>query len=331
MAQAQDNTDALKVLEGLTLRTLTVISSSRIRNRVTTILDLLGYGHDKAAPRTSSGPTKEKRPEGDHSATNDESKSTKDQDQTSREDAATTTDGKPITVAISAKSPVASKLISIVEIVKREIQAQKSATTGTEEAKLPRRKNASLFQYSALRGVMVETKASSAEAGIKEADGSRKRKHVDEANDALGHGENDGQAAAKRQKTNDAERNPYGNKQSEAQQASPTDTTEAKQLVEAHTVSATALMQSAKDVQKQHDENRDDEDDDDDDDDDDDAYFEVLEEARVIAATVNSNLERKPPRATPVLTVYLSRKPVDKLRELYGYMTNPQSARRTIC
>lgn len=73
-----------------------------------------------------------------------------------------TPDGKPVIIALASKSKVASKLISIVEIVKRELTA----------------KNIKCYQYNALLSQLITVennpenrKNDNTEKSMKEADG----------------------------------------------------------------------------------------------------------------------------------------------------------------
>ena len=122
-AQSLSSNDILANLDKThTLHNLTIISSSKIHNKVTRVLSLLGL---------STPPTLPEDPPKDASSLD-----------------------ATIIVALSAKAPVASKLITIVEIVKREIARHRDDNAGVEEVEAEPR-SPTVFQYSAVKGVML--------------------------------------------------------------------------------------------------------------------------------------------------------------------------------
>ena len=143
LAQLPSSSDLLANLnKTYTLHNLTIISSSKIYNKVSRVLSLLGLF---TPPSPLDDPTKED----------------------SSLDAT-------VIVALSAKASVGSKLITIVEIVKREIARRRDDNAGVEEVEAQKR-SPTVFQYSAVKGVVVPQKVNETKRA-----GNKKRKRDDD-------------------------------------------------------------------------------------------------------------------------------------------------------
>jgi len=133
-----------------TLHALTIISSSKINSKVTQILSLL-YPTPPPASTTTTA---------DKGAVQTEKHNTDGQNQNQQQQQQQ--QQQPL-VAITAKPAVANKLISVVEIIKRDVRESPVAS------------GKALFQYTAIKGVVEASKPKRAVPQKNKTEGSKKR------------------------------------------------------------------------------------------------------------------------------------------------------------